>query len=142
MSSGPASGPLLLLDESLSPNVAAALRLVGYNIVTVPDAFAGKHGVLDPEIIEWCKHNDAVWIYADDRARKQHKKLMLTARIRSLWINRPKGGMSSRDQLRLLSYVLPDLLHRYEESPRILHYRASAHGQPPRTRIQLKVSPL
>lgn len=52
ISSGPASGSLFSLDEPLSPNVAAALSLVGYNIVTLPDAFAGKHGVLDPEIID------------------------------------------------------------------------------------------
>ena len=139
MPSGLASEPLFLLDESLSPNVAKALKLVEYSIVTVAEAFGGRRGVLDPEIIEWCGDHDAIWIYADERARKQHKKSMLAARIRSLWVYRPRGAMSSKDELRILSYVLPDFIDKCEKKPRVLHYQASASGEPPRRpRITLK----
>lgn len=136
------SDMLFLMDESLTPNVAKALRLVEYDAVTIREAFQGRSRVLDPEIIEWCKNYGAVWIYADDRARKQHKKQMLAAGIRSLWIYRPKGGMSSKEELRILAYVLPNLIDMYEKQRRILHYRASAHGEPSRPRIRLTPSPL
>ena len=128
---------LFLLDESLSQNVARALKLVEYNIVTVLEAFEGRSGVLDPEIIEWCKDHDAVWIHADDQAKREHKKQIMATGISFLWIYRPKGVMSSKEQLRILSYVLPDFIDRHEEHPKHLHYRASAQGGPPRPRIRL-----
>ena len=52
--------PLFLLDESLSPATARALRIVGYNIFDVETAL-GRKGVKDPEIIEWCWANQAIW---------------------------------------------------------------------------------
>lgn len=52
--------PLVLLDESLPPATARALRIVGYNIFDVETAL-GRKGVKDPEIIEWCWANQAIW---------------------------------------------------------------------------------
>ena len=52
-----------LLDESLVPNVAEALRLVGFRFTSVKDVF-GK-GALDPEIIDWAHDHNAVWVHAD-----------------------------------------------------------------------------
>ena len=117
--------PLFLLDESLAPVVARSLALVGYNISTISDEF-GRTGVKDPEIIEWCKLNDAVWIHADDSAKREHKKLLQTSGIRTLWIYRKRGGMAAREQLRIISHALPRLMRGYGEQPRIRHYRASA----------------
>lgn len=132
------SDPLFLVDESLDRNVAKALGLVKYNILAVCDAFRGRPRVTDPEIITWCRDNNAIWIHADDKARKEHKKEIVAAGIRSLWVYRPGGVMSSKEQLRMLSYKLPDLIDQLNRAPRALHYRVSAHGQESRKRIKLE----
>ncbi len=123
--------PRFLLDESLAHPVADALQLVGYDIqdvVTVldPDRARGSDSIKDPEIIAWCQENGGVWIHADDRARKEHGALMLRSRIRTLWVFRPHGRMTAREQLRILAFALPKLLDHYETHPRRRHYRASA----------------
>jgi hypothetical protein len=133
-----ASNPLFLIDESLDWNVAKALRLVEYNTTTVYETFPRRSGVKDPEIIAWCGNNDAIWVHADDRARKEHKKEIVTSRIRFIWVYRPGGVMSSKEQLRILSYILSDVTDRLEKQPRQLHYKVSAHGQAPRKRIKLE----
>jgi hypothetical protein len=134
----------LWIDDSLSPNVAEALRLVGYKIVTASGVgdFQGRSSVSDEEIIDWCHDNTAVWVHADDQARREHRKRIIAKGIRTLWVYRPGGKMSTRDQLRILAYVLPDLLHRYRESPKHKHYSADAIGHPPRTRVRLRPAPL
>lgn len=132
------NNPLFLIDESLDWNVAKALHLVEYNVTTVYEAFNNRSGVQDPEIIAWCNSNDAVWVHADDSARKEHKKDIVTSGIRFLWVYRPRGVMSSKDQLRILSYILPDLISQFIDHPRRLHYKVSAHGELPRRRIRLE----
>ena len=117
--------PHLLLDESLVPAVAEALSLVGYTISSTLTTFE-RQGVGDPEIIEWCRSNEAVWIHADDRARRQHGKLIQTAGIRTIWVYRTRGAMSAREQLRVLSFALPKLMESWRERPRDRHYRVSA----------------
>lgn len=119
--------PLFLLDESLAPNVTRALALVEYEIRATTDVF-GK-GVKDPEIIEWCSQNSAVWIHVDDKAPKEHRELILTSGIRTVWLRRKGGAMVAREQLRILSSVLPRLIHNYGERPRTRHYRASADSE-------------
>ena len=116
---------MFLLDESLAPVVARALTLVGYEISSTTDVF-GEQGVKDPEIIEWRSQNDVIWIHADDRARRDHRELLLTSGIRTLWIRRKGGAMTAREQLRILSSVLPRLTHNYGERSKARHYRASA----------------
>ena len=121
--------PQFLLDESLDPNVARALATVGYDITDVRTAFDPQRSgrrVLDPEIISWCSERGSIWIHADDRARRQHSKLLQTSGIRTLWIRRPRGMMTGREQLRILSFVIPHLLDRLSRHPRIRHYRTDA----------------
>ena len=117
--------PLLLLDESLSPAVAQALQLVDYNVTTIGAAF-GRDGVLDPEIIPWCREHNAAWVHADDRARNEHRALLQTGGIRTLWVRRQSGSMSRSEQLRILAFVLPKLFENWRHSPRVRHYSAAA----------------
>ena len=117
--------PLFLLDESLSPAVAKALNLVDYNFVDVRLAIRPQ-GVKDPEIIQWCQENMAIWVHADDRANRKHKKLLQTSGIRTLWLLRPGGVMSRKEQLRILSSALPTLFEKWEQNPGVRHYQASA----------------
>ena len=116
-----------LLDESLSPEVAQALALVGYEIRHLSDVL-GK-GTDDTEIIDWCRRNGAIWIHADDRARIEHRERLLTSGIRTLWIRRKGGAMPSQEQLRIISYVLPQLIRNYGERPRTRHYGAFAESE-------------
>lgn len=121
--------PQFLLDQSLDPNVAKALALVGYDIVDVVTAIdpSGEMSrIEDPVIIEWCRVHGSVWIHADDRARRQHKKQLQTSGIRTLWVRRPGGQMTGREQLRIVAYVIPKLLDNYEKAPGIRHYRTDA----------------
>ena len=113
-----------LLDGSLVPSVAQALRLVGYDSVDV--SAIGRRGATDTEIIEWRRENAAVWIHADDRARKQHRVQLQTSGIRTIWVYRQRGAMTAREQLRILSAVLPRFLHKLEDQPGVRHYKASA----------------
>lgn len=117
--------PIFLLDESLAPAVAEALQLVGYRFFDV-EAALGQKGAEDPDIIEWCKENDATWVHADDRARRQHKVQLESSGIRTLWVYRPQGRMTGKEQLRILTVVQPKLMKHWRDQPRVRHYRASA----------------
>ena len=128
MTGNPLSDPLnqrFLLDESLAPTVAQALRLVGYDFVGIEAVPNGK-GVQDPEIIDWCRENSAVWVHADDRTKRQHKVRLQTSGIRTLRIHRSQGRMTAKEQLRILAFVLPLFLQKLIESPRVRNYKASA----------------
>lgn len=116
---------LFLLDESLTPAVADALNLVGYNFTTAEAEF-GRRGALDPEIIAWCQARGAVWVHADDRARRHHKALLQTSNVRTILIHRPGGRMTGREQLRILSFVLPKFLENTQGRSGNRHYRATA----------------
>ena len=118
------SEPRFLLDESLTPAVAEALNLVGYNFTTTA-AGLGR-GALDPEIIAWCRDNGATWVHADGRAYRQHRNRLQTSGIRTLWLQRPGGRMTGKEQLRILSFVLPMLPERWEGRRAGRHYRATA----------------
>ena len=120
--------PRLLLDASLSPVVAKALAIVGYDIFDVSAVF-GHYDAKDPEIIEWCKENGAVWIHADDRAKKQHRATLQTSGIKTIWVYRPQGKMSTKEQLRILSYVIPQLMEKWKENPKQRHHRVSATNE-------------
>ena len=117
-----------LLDESLVPVVARALELVGYAFVDAASAM-GRKGATDPEIIKWCRDYNAVWVHADDRAKKQHKVLLETNAIRTLWVYRSGGKMSGKEQLRILSFVLPKLIRNFQARPTDRHYRANSANE-------------
>ncbi len=127
--------PVFLLDESLAPPVAKALRLVGYNFVDVGTVF-GTKGIDDPEIIAWCRQHEAVWVHADDSAKREHGALLQSRGIKTLWIRRRKGKMSGKEQLRILSFALPRLFQNWENNPRVRHYQASSTG--PLSKITLR----
>ena len=74
--------------------------------VTLLKRWVGKV-VKDPEIIEWCRQNNAIWVHADHRARKEHKHLLQTSGICTLCIYRKRGQMTGKEQLRILAFVLP-----------------------------------
>ena len=133
--------PRLLVDESLSPKVGLALRCVGHDVVLVEEivAFRGQSGVTDEQLIPWMSDHDAVWVHADDHAKRQHRKLLIVHQARTLWVRRSKNrGMSSREQLRVLSYVLPNLLDQFKRQPGGRHYSVSVHGETHKTRVRLK----
>ena len=116
---------LFLLDESLVPAVAKALCLVGHNIRNVAQALGGQ-GVKDPEIIDWCRQNNAIWVHADHRARKEHKHLLQTSGICTLCIYRKGGQMTGKEQLRILAFVIPKVIESIGNQPKKRHFRASA----------------
>ena len=130
--------PVLLIDESLSPNVAKALGLVGYKMLTVSevDDFRGMDRVSDQTLIPWLGVHDIVWVHADDNAKREHRKLIIANRIRTLWVYRPKGKMSSRDQLTVLCHVLPEFLENLRSKPQKKHYAALIQGQRARPRLK------
>ena len=107
-------------------------------LVSEIDEFQGVLRVTDGKLIPWMGDRNAIWIHADDNAKREHKKLLLAHAVRTLWVYRPKGAMSSREQLRALSYVLDDFLERLRDQPRKNHYALRIHGAPHRTSIQLK----
>ena len=114
-----------ILDESLSPAVAKALSLVEYDFVDVRLAIRPQ-GVKDPEIIQWCQENEAIWVHADVAAGKKHGTLLQNSGIRTLLVERPRSGMSPKEQLRVLSFVLPRLLNELERRRAPRHYVAKA----------------
>lgn len=122
------NNPVFLLDESLVPVVAKALALVGYRIFDVATAL-GREGTLDPEIITWCREHQAVWIHADDRAKRKHKVLLETNAIRTLWVYRIGGKMSGKEQLRILSFVLPKYIENMRVNPKVRHYKANTTNE-------------
>jgi predicted nuclease of predicted toxin-antitoxin system len=130
--------PLFLLDESLNPKVSEALCLVGYHILSIKTVFSARPGVEDPEVIEWCRVNDAVWITADERARKRHLADICSSRIRVIWIHRTQGKMSSKDQLRVIANALPDLIERFNIHQKQLHYCLKVHGLPNKERLHIE----
>lgn len=124
LSSVPLPNPQYALDESLARPVAHALGHVGIPIQSVLDIF-GRPGTSDDEILEWCRNEDGIWIHADNR---RHRRLLRegSQRARTVWVIRPDGKMSIREQLRVLAVVLPRLESRIVLNPTQLHYIASA----------------
>jgi hypothetical protein len=111
-------------------------------LVSEIDEFQGDRRVTDDKLIPWMGDRSAIWIHADDNAKREHRKLILAHAVRTLWVYRPKGTMSSREQLRALSYVLEDFLDRLRAQPRKRHYALRIHGAQNRTRVQLQASEL
>lgn len=92
----------------------------------------------DEEIIEWLAQRDGVWVHADDKAKIQHGRQVLTSRISTLWVRRPKTGMSGVSQLRAIIHVLEDYLARRSQSRSPVHYRVVIHGEQHRERVRLE----
>ena len=65
-------------------------------------------------------------MHADDRARKEHRSHLQRSGICTLWIYRKRGQMSGKEQLRILAFVLPQLLRERRRRPKVRHYQAKA----------------
>ena len=129
---------LILLDDSLSPYVADALSLVGYNATSTRNVFDNRQGVTDREIIEWAGASSALWVYSDDKPKRESAKTILTEGVRTLWVHRPRGVMSAREQLAIVSHLLPERLDRLSSPDSPGHYRMDALGGFPRPRYSLR----
>ncbi len=129
---------LILLDDSLSPFVADALSLVGYNATSTRNVFDNRQGVTDREIIEWAGASNALWVYSDDKPKRESAKTILTGGVRTLWVYRPRGVMSGREQLAIVAHLLPDLLDRLGAADASAHFRMDALGGFPRPRFSLR----
>jgi hypothetical protein len=138
----PLDEPSFWIDNSLSPLVAQALKLVGYNIIVQKDIseFSDLDRVLDDKhIIPWLAANQAIWIHADNNSKREHRKQIAAGAVRTVWIHRAGGKMSNRAQLRILAYSLPDLIVDFGDTKnKQQHYQLSVHGQEPHTKITRK----
>lgn len=96
---GPNYKPQLkyLLDNCLNPRLAEALRLAGWDIRNVYEAFGvgPTDQVLDEDIIPFCARENLALVTADEAARREHELALKTNRISVLWVQRPKTGMST-----------------------------------------------
>jgi len=117
--------------------VSSALNLVGYNAFTFKDLeeFKDRDGVDDEEIIPWCGSHKAIWVHADDKAKVEHKKLIEEHQVKSIWVYRPNGKMSNKDQLRALSCGLPRALDRLKK---FQHIEIRVKGMPPEQGYSVK----
>lgn len=134
--------PLLYIDETLAaPQLFVALDAAGYRVV-YKDAIRDFDGVIkvkdDEHIIPWLTEHEAIWIHADDRARVEHAKLLIAGSVRSVWIYRPGGGLSLRQQLRILAYSLPRILDGFQNQRRHSHYEVRLQGMRPDAGISVK----
>lgn len=119
--------------------VADALALVGLPAKSAYEVFERRDNVKDEEIITWLGQLGpaGIWVHADNRARKQHRVRIISNRISTIWVKRKKGGMSAREQLRLLSYVLPYALENYVPFEKPFHLTVGEHGNELRPRVRI-----
>ena len=131
---------MILIDDTLDRFVADALRLVEFNVSSVYEVFDRRDRVLDPEIIAWLSNLKVpgVWVHADNRAKKQHRALIISSQISTIWVIRPKGAMSGKHQLRLLSWVIPNVLDDQAPFARPFHFRVDEHGDQARPRPRIR----
>lgn len=132
--------PLFLLDNMLNPAIASALRLVDYDMRSVAEIFGDRpDGVKDPEIIEWCAENRAVWFTADIAAKRRYEQQTKLQRISVVWFHRPKQGWSTKQQ----HWIVTKFLQRISDdlaSGEIIHFRVGS-GEKSRLRIEWRRNP-
>ena len=92
----------------------------------------------DGEIIAWLGQYQGVWVHADDKARVQHRKQILTSGISTLWVHRPRRGMSGVSQLRAVAYVIEEFLARKSALRRAVHCTVVVQGAQHRERVRLE----
>ena len=132
--------PLFLLDNMLNPKIAEALRLVGYNIRSVEEVFGNRlGGVKDPEIIEWCAENSAVWLTADIAAKRRHEQQTKLRRISVVWYHSPKQGWSTMEQHRIITKFLQRIANELASGD-VKHFRVGS-GEKSRLRVEWRRGP-
>lgn len=98
-----------VLDNSISPRLASALRKARWDIVSVAELFRVEpnESVADEEIIPLCAQENRAWVTLDKRARWQHAAALKRNLVSTLWIRQPRnGGMSAAYQLAVLARSL------------------------------------
>ena len=118
------------MDENLSPYVTQALRLVNYNTKHGTELF--PQGTIDPQVLQWLGLQQAVWVTADEKARRKHIREIQDAGIHIIWVRRPKEGMSAKAQLLLILWVLDPILGEINEARQPSQFRALYSGQRPK----------
>ena len=61
---------------------------------------------------------------------KAHGKQIVAGNLRTLWVYRPSGKMSTKQQLRMIAWALPRVVAQYQQFPKRRHYRLHEVGQP------------
>ena len=132
--------PLVLIDHSMVNAVADALALVRLPVANAYETFDRRDNVKDEEIIAWLGERGpaGIWVHVDDRAKKMHKADIVSRQISTIWVRRRRGRMSARNQLRLLSYVVPYVLETYAPFERPFHITAREHGDELRPRFRIE----
>ncbi|MEW6142496.1 MAG: hypothetical protein AB1597_04970 [Chloroflexota bacterium] len=126
------------MDENLSYIYAKAFASLGFNMISVQEAF-GRKGVPDEEFIPWLGekgHEKAVWITQDFEARedKNKVKLILASNISILWIRseRKKISLTGLQELQLLALVIAPVTQLISDTKQPLYMWASLKGMKPK----------
>ena len=122
-----------LVDNDLSPDIAAALGLFDRDIIhvkAVPEFQGRPEGVEDPEVIEWCRANGRIWITHDKAARKQHEADIKAARIHVLWLRGSPREFASWFQFKVVVRVIDQLESIIRSSRGAMHFKAGTRGGP------------
>lgn len=131
---------MFLLDNSLNPAIAEALRKVDFDIRSVRDVWGDvPGGVKDPTIIDWCAEYGGTWLTTDVAAKRQHEQQAKLRRISVVWYHQPKQGWSTRQQHWTITKFL-DRISGELASGDIIHFRVGA-GEKARLRVEWRISP-
>jgi hypothetical protein len=57
-------------------------------------AVGPEDSVPDEEVIPRCAREGRVWVTADERARREHEVSLKANLVSTLWVHRPREGMS------------------------------------------------
>ena len=135
--------PFYVIDENLSPSFARALAATGFGVTGVVEAFNGRRGVIEEEIIPWLSQHgrkNAVWVTKDWEAQKRHAKLIHEQSISVLWLLIPDQGLRALRELQLLVLVIEYVTNLVIASRTPVYLCASFNVRRPK--LERIVSPL
>lgn len=115
-----------LVDNDLSPHIAEALGLFGFEIQTVKDTLFSSAS--DEEIIPWLGETETIWITHDKGARRRHIDSIKRHRVSVLWVAGKK--LSSWDQMKIVARVIDQVASKVTKARGALHFRAGVRGRP------------
>ena len=127
--------PFYLIDHNLSPSFAPVFTALGYKVTSVKESFPNHVRVPDEEIIDWLAargRQNAVWVTADEDAKKTHAKLILARGISVMWVFRPKKGLSGLQELQLLSLVIEHVTDLVAATTNPIYLQASMNSRRPK----------
>ncbi len=96
-----------VLGSSLNPRLAPALRLAGWDVLTLDDVFPDRRGlVTDRELFDECAREDRVLIEAGDAGARLQEALSDSSPVSTLCVQHPASGLSTAAELALLAGAL------------------------------------